>query len=187
MSVRGTYGANRPSDERRRLSGAQRHHAWHRKDRRQPVDGARRDLRVRGRVPGHDLQALSQDGTGRLQRHPHARRDHLGHEPHALQAPRHARGRRCGQGRRHEGDLSRAQARLSVYAGRKRLHQDGQPLARGGSLRHCPAQDHRQRHLGHRPYLWLHERGRDRHQVHRRHPHHREQPRTRLRDRDHGS
>ena len=73
------------------------------------------------------------------------------------------------------------------YAGRQRLHQDRQPPARRGPQRYRPAQDHRQRHLGHRDDVWLYERHRRRHQVHRRHSHHRFEPRSRVRHRDHGT
>ena len=144
MNVRGTYGSNRPFDQRRRLPGAQRDDARHRQDSRPSLGRTGRDLRFRRWLSGPHLQTIPQDDPCRLQRHPHARRHDLGHEPHTLQAPRYSRGRRRGQGRRHEGDLSRTRPRLPVHAGRQRFHQDCQPLGAGGPERDRAAQDHRQ-------------------------------------------
>ena len=68
-----------------------------------------------------------------------------------------------GQGRGDEAELLQAAARLPGHPRRQRHPQDRQPAARGGPERRHPAQDDRQRPLGHGHDLRLPERGGRRH------------------------
>ena len=116
----------------------------------------------KGLIYGNYHQLTSRDFSGILTKGGH----HPGLLPPALQADAGARRERPGQGGRHEEELQGPGSGLPGHPGGQRHPQDRQPAPPGGA-EHChPAQDHRQRHLGHRHDLRLPLRGGDRHQRH---------------------